>query len=57
MKDVVSCHKTFQCLKGVQGFHDLSLLSQCYGVLQYEQMSFEKCTDPEETKGISKQFD
>ena len=26
-------------------------------VLQYEQMSFVKCTETEETKGISKQFD
>ena len=29
---------------------------QCDGVLQYEQMCFVKCTDPNQTKGTQKQF-
>ena len=52
VKDVASCHETFQCSKCVQAFHYFSLLPQHYGVLWYEQMSFVKCTDTDETKGI-----
>ena len=32
VKDVVSCHETFQCSKCVQAFHFFSLLSQHYGM-------------------------
>ena len=52
VKDVVSCHKTFQCSKLVQAFLYISLPLKYYGVLQYKQMSFVECTDPDEAKEL-----
>ena len=49
-------HKTLECSKTVHVFHYETAWNQCDHVLQYKQMCFVKCTDPNQTKGTQQQF-